>query len=247
MISTAFVDQNKQNLDDLVTKVIRFCPSVTPLGQAPNLENAIKLIEETTPDLLFLGLDSSIKFKDILFKHVDSVNFETIISSPSEKLAVEALKFRAVGFLLLPINIENLLITINNAKLKIAEKKEWWRDKALLEIFKKRNLSDEIVGVPTMEGFEFLRIGDIIRCEGLQKCTKVITKSKKNIVSSYNLGEFRKMLEPFGFYLPHKSYLINLYQIVKYHKEGSIVMTDGKGVPVAKRRKSDFLKQLRHL
>jgi two-component system LytT family response regulator len=81
----------------------------------------------------------------------------------------------------------------------------------------------------------------------LQKCTRVITRDKTDIVSSYNLGEFRKMLEPYGFYSPHKSHLINLNYIRKYHKEGNILMVNHSYVPVAKRKKKEFLNQVKHI
>ena len=53
--------------------------------------------------------------------------------------------------------------------------------------------------------------------------------------------EFIKKLKPHGFYSPHKSHLINLNLISKYHKEGNILMNNGTWVPVSIRKKKDFL------
>jgi two-component system LytT family response regulator len=108
------------------------------------------------------------------------------------------------------------------------------------------NGNGQILGIPTLEGFEFIHISEIIRCEGLQKCTRIITTEKSDMISSYNLGEFRRILEPHGFFSPHKSHLINLKYIRKYNREGSITMNNGTYVPVSKRRKKDFLDQFTH-
>ena len=95
---------------------------------------------------------------------------------------------------------------------------------------------------PTLKGFDFISIHDIIRCEGLQKCTRIITQEKSDIISSYNIGEFVKRLEKHGFFQNHKSHLINLRHIKQYYKEGTIKMADNSFVPVSKRKKSQFLK-----
>lgn len=116
----------------------------------------------------------------------------------------------------------------------------------LTSIIVKSPIQDELIGIPTMEGYEFITVKSIIRCEGLKKCTRVIICERSNIISSYNLGEFKKMLEPLGFFLPHRSYLINLSLIKKYHKEGTITMYDGFPIPLARRRKEDFLRMIKN-
>jgi len=247
MINAIFIEQDLMYYDQLKSQIDAFCPTVNMIGHARIIENACHLIADKNPDLIFLCLENSIKFRDQLFNQIDDVNFETIIFSPSDKLAVEALKCCAAGFVPMPVETEDLLISIDNARMKIEQKKERVRERKLLDKFLRQFSNEAIIGVPTMEGFEFVKINNIIRCEGLQKCTKVIIKDKASIVSSYNLGEFRKILEQYGFYSPHKSYLINLKLILKFYKEGSIIMTDGSVVPVAKRKKKEFLEQIKHI
>ncbi len=107
--------------------------------------------------------------------------------------------------------------------------------------------TNDLIGIPTLEGFDFLFVREIIRCEGLQKCTRIVTTDKTDIVSSYNIGEFRKLLEPYNFFSPHKSHLINLAFIKKYRREGTIILRDNSYIPVSKRRKAEFLNQVIHL
>lgn len=57
-------------------------------------------------------------------------------------------------------------------------------------------------GIPTLEGYDFIRVRDIIRCKGLERCTQIVTVERSNIVSSYNIGEFVRLLEPFGLFSP---------------------------------------------
>ena len=80
----------------------------------------------------------------------------------------------------------------------------------------------------------------------MQKCTRIITTTKTDIISSYNIGEFKKLLEPYGFFVTHKSHLINLTFVKHYRREGTIILKDNSSVPVSKRRKAIFLKQVIH-
>ncbi|MFT4665373.1 MAG: hypothetical protein ACI8YQ_001791 [Polaribacter sp.] len=47
-----------------------------------------------------------------------------------------------------------------------------------------------------------------------------------------------------GFYSTHKSHLINTELISKYLKEGLVVMVDAANVPVARRKKEEFVEQV---
>ena len=107
-----------------------------------------------------------------------------------------------------------------------------------------QQLPENIIGIPTIEGYDFISIQDIIRCEGYQRCTRIVTNQRSDIVSSYHIGFFKKRLENCGFYSTHKSHFINLHHIRKYLKEGSILMSDGTYVPLSKRRKTNFMKLL---
>lgn len=116
-----------------------------------------------------------------------------------------------------------------------------------LEKLLKDKRTDELIGIPTLDGFDFISVGEIIRCEGLQKCTRIVTTSKTDIISSYNIGEFRKLLEPYYFFSPHKSHLINLAFLKKYKREGTIILRDNSCIPVSKRKKGEFLELVTHL
>lgn len=105
-----------------------------------------------------------------------------------------------------------------------------------------------LVGIPTMDCMEFIDTEKIIRCEGLQKCTLIVTTEKSDLISSYNLGKFVGLLKENGFFQCHRSHLINLKFVKKYTREGYIFFNaSSKPVPLARRRKYDFLNQIRHL
>lgn len=106
----------------------------------------------------------------------------------------------------------------------------------------------KLIGIPTIEGLEFIDTDKIIRCEGLQKCTLIVTTEKSDIISSYNIGKFADLLENDGFFLCHRSHLINLQYVKKYTREGYIYFSaNSKPVPLARRKRCAFLEEMRHL
>jgi len=167
------------------------------------------------------------------------------------KLNIENESFRKISDNILPPKLMQVFGKIDSAPLIIAIYKESdvWKIVPLKPNDEQINHppNNQIIGIPTFEGYEFSSAEDIIRCEGFQKCTKVFLKKKSTIISSYNIGEFEKLLKKFGFFSTHKSHLINLSCISKYNKDGTLTLCDNSTVPVSRRRKRIFLEQFAHI
>ncbi|MCB0629153.1 MAG: LytTR family transcriptional regulator DNA-binding domain-containing protein [Saprospiraceae bacterium] len=247
MFNTILIDADTNKLNQLEEKLQEHCPQLKVVGKSCQYCDIERLVENSSPNLIFIKINKP----DIhLFGILTSLSFkgiEFIIISDIKEIAYEALKFSMTGFILRPVDPNELIQMVRLAKQKIQIKKERDQERALLEVIRKKLSINDLIGIPTMEGFEFFKIDDIIRCKGLQKCTQIVTQQRTNIVSSYNIGEFTKLLKPFGFFSPHKSHLVNLSCIKKYLKEGSIVMVDGATVPVSRRRRSEFLEFIKHV
>lgn len=246
MIETLIIENDIQSVCTLETLLSDNCPHISVCDKTSSYGNALEKLEKLYPDLVFLDID--VKEHDIryVFDIFKPFNSEIIITSNTDEHAVAALSNGVSGYLLKPIKKSELIKAVKNASKRIRDKrKQKTYDSA--DIKNSDDLSKEVIGIPTTEGYEFVNVRDIVRCEGMQKCTRIITIEKSDLISSYNLGEFRKLLNPFGFYSPHKSHLINLNMIRRYHKEGNLLMVNGSWVPVAKRRKKDFLKRIQHI
>ena len=70
-----------------------------------------------------------------------------------------------------------------------------------------------------------------------------ISETNKPILVSRQLGEYEKLLPDTEFTRIHDKYIINLSYIREYIKGsgGDVVLENGKELPVASRRKEDFL------
>lgn len=225
----------------------QYCPEVELIAMADSAASGYALLTQHQPDLVFLDVAMPKESGFDLLRRLPSLDFEIIFVTGFDSYALDAIEFCAIGYLLKPLQSEALIKAVYHAKQRITTKFENDRNKQLLQNLSTPGSGNNRIGIPTMDGLEFVAAGDIIRCEGLQRCTKIYIKNNQSIVSSYNLGEFIRLLEPYGFFSTHKSHLINLSQIKRYLKEGTVTLINGTSVPVSKRKKAEFLQRLTRL
>lgn len=230
----------------LEDKLTSYCPALEIVAIAENGSEGYSAIMEHDPDIVFLDIAMPQESGFDMLNRFEEITFETIFVTGFDEYAINAIEFSAIGYILKPINPEELVKSIHNAKKRIGLKKENDRVMNLLENLKHTSSSQRIA-IPTMTAIEFIKASDIIRFEGLEKLTSIFVVGNRKIVSSSNIGEYRKILANHNFYSPHKSHLINMEHIKKYLREGTIVMDDNVAVPVSKRRKADFLKIMKSI
>lgn len=144
-----------------------------------------------------------------------------------------------------PIRVPELLIALSNGRSLLELRRAFQSQQRALERIIERQNNPGIVGIPTEEGLELMPASDIMRCEGLNKYTMIVTTNKERLISSYNIGEFCKILQMFGFFSAHKSHLVNLRCVRRLTNENQLVLHDGSLVPLSRRRRLDFLQRFR--
>jgi len=247
MITAVLVDDEKRAVEVLKDSLKADFPDIQILGSANSAQEAQTLITQMKPDLVFLDVAMPEESGFDLLNKLPTLDFEIIFVTAFDQYAMDAIKFCALGYVLKPIQREELVMAVQRAIKSIAQKQETNRNKLLLQNLINPGSQSNRIGIPTTDGLEFVSIQEIIRCEGVQRATKVVFEARKNLVSAYNLGEFKRMLEEYGFYSVHKSHLVNLDHVIRYDKEGFVHMTDKSNVPVARRKRQEFMQFLTRL
>lgn len=245
MLSAILIDHNPGFITGFTDQLALYCPHLLIKGTASSLPEAQPLIQEETPDLMFVEYSSD-KKRTLPYGNWTSTGVPTIALTQRDKCALEAIRMGMTSFLRKPVIPEDLIAAVGVAYKMVLATKEYIQGTQLIHETP-HTPSSQLIGIPTMKGYDYLKVDEIIRCEGLQKCTRVVTRARSNIVSSYNLGEFRKALEPYGFFLAHKSHLVNLTFVTQYLREGMIRLGDDSLVPLARRKRNAFLQRMRHI
>lgn len=248
MLHTVIIDRKENEVIKLREQLNQMFPFID-CGEIVNDEDGI-IKELHRPDNKIFFINPSLIPPDnsqfIRSIHQDCKS--VICIHRTNEFADLALSWKSIAYLKKPFEIQKVSHAVKRAKDQIeANLKQLQRDQMLEHLLKQKQRQN-LLGVPTIKGFEIVDIHDIMRCEGLQKCTKIITKQKGNIVSSYSIGMFKSLLEPYDiFFFPHRSHIINLQCVKSYQKCGLIILKNNESVPISRRHKQEFLDLILHI
>ncbi len=246
MIHALLADPEPRTLEKLHHYLHTYCPQVDIQGHAHSRDEVCQLIRDVHPDLLFIEKDLAYETHTHLDAH-SADYLTTIVLAGDRVYSRQSPGVQACGYLTKPLQIDALLVAVSQAQQWIQLRQEQNCQKQMLAKMLRSFCPNNVIPIPTMEGTEFLQAEEIIRCEGLQKYTLIVTREGKDLVSSHNIGEFGKLLLSHGFFATHKSHLVNLRYIRKLSNEGDISLRDGSHVPLSRRRRRAFMEEIRQL
>src|SRR5579872_6396885 len=124
VITAILVDDEKLASDELAYQLKEFA-DVEVVASASNGLEAVKLIEDLEPDLVFLdvqmpGLDGMGVIRKLREKNIPLPYF--VMATAYDQYAVEAFRLEALDYLLKPVEMERLALAIDRARKNIAEK-----------------------------------------------------------------------------------------------------------------------------
>ncbi len=241
-IRAIIIEDEPKNIALLNKMLEMYCPNVTVAGSANSIKNSIKLIKETDPDLVFLDIEISGGNAFQLLDILQPVKFDIIFVTAYDNYLLKAIRYSALDYLFKPINIAELVSAVNKSINKTRNQDISEKVEEVLQNFIMRKSSATIT-IPTTFGFHLITVHDIVRCEAKGSYTNIYLTDGKNYVASKSLKEYEDILPSDIFFRTHHSHLVNMNFITKYNKGkgGTIEMKDKSEIPLAARRKNDFL------
>ena len=241
-MNSIIVDDDINCIAALSGIINTYCPKLNILGSAINIADAVKLINTTNPQLVFLDVEIGNEMGFDLFKYFPSPGFEVVFTTAHEKYALKAIKSSCYDFLLKPVNIEELVTVV--VKLELEKKSDPKQNvNVLLDNLKVKDHGLKKIAIPSNEGYAFIDVNDIISLEADGKYTKITAGKGLRSLSTKNIGEFEELLDPALFFRTHKSWIVNLNHIRKYLKaESRLLLSNDTLADVSSRKKEEFLK-----
>ncbi len=213
-------------------------PEVKIIGEAANPDEAIRAIEKTSPDILFLDVEMPGGSGFDLLEKLEDVP-AVIFTTAYDEYAVRAFEVSALDYLVKPITAPRLAAALGRAQ------------KALAAILKERSNIEDASTVHQI----FVRDGD--RCWIVRLADISLLESEGNYTRLHFSGNapliFRSLtaieqrLSPATFFRANRSQIVNLSWIEAAENDTdgrlSIKLRNGKQVEVS-RRQSRSLKEL---
>lgn len=186
------------------------------VGEASNGEDAIDLCQRCLPDIVFLDIQlqdmTGFEIAQELIKlpKVPKIIFVTAFN----EYAIKAFEFSAIDYLLKPVDEGRFLKTMTKLREEIKNCPQHALD-SVQQLLKRHLQYEHKKQKITLEkdGKLFvLCLKDIIYIETEERNTKVISKRGEYLTTT-SMTEWEERLSNYGFFRPHRSFLINLDEI----------------------------------
>lgn len=238
-LTSIIVEDEETSRQILKNYLQKYCPNVEILGEAANIDEALILIRNNDLDLVFLDVEMPYGNAFDLLEKIGDVNFETIFVTAYDHYAIDALNAHASYYLMKPISIDELIKAVDYVT-DIKTKENALQDEVLVP--KTQSVNGKIT-IPQQSGFEVLNTADILYCKADDNYTEIYLNNDKRKIVSKTLKYFEDALKDSSFARVHKSYLVNVNEVVKYQKGkgGSVILSNGKEIMVSASKKADLL------
>lgn len=241
------IDDEQHCIDRLTAILHEYCSEgIVIAGAFQSIDDGWAGIKKLQPDVIFLDVQVHDKTGFDLLEKFDETNFDIIFTTAYDKYAVQAFKFSALDYLLKPVDPDDLLQAVGKLEGKRSKNASARKIEVLLHNVNALQGVSKRISIPTVNGFVFLNIADIVRCESHINYTTIHQKNGEKHTVAKTLKEFEDILGDFNFHRVHNSHLVNLAYLKSYNKGkgGYICLADNTEIAVSSRRKEGFLKTL---
>jgi len=241
-ITAVIVEDEAAAMAALQNYIQKFCPQVSIIGTAQNSKEAIAVLHDLQPQLVFLDVEMPFGNAFDVLEACSDLHFETIFVTAFSEYSLKALNQSAAYYLLKPVSIEELILAVNKVQQGLQQKTLLNRNNIIVENTKETRPEKQQVILPTLDGFDVVKMGDIVRLKGNGNFTDVfLTDGSKKMVCRF-LKHFTELL-PHPFLRVHKSHVVNIHFVKSYHKGagGYLTLHDGSEVEVSPAYKDQLL------
>ena len=216
----------------LIKEYLADFPSLILVGEANNGVDAIQLINEFKPDLIFLDVQMPGMTGFEILPHLEEIP-QIIFSTAYDQYALKAFEVHAVDYLLKPYTRDRFQEAIK----KIKENAEIPSVKPLAEniINEKQSFPKRIL-VQSGKKLVTIAVNDIIRVEADADYSKLFVEGS-SYLSNYGISKLEAKLDPEIFIRVHRSSIINIQYIEsvnKYQSSYDVKMKNGDVVRVSR-------------
>jgi two-component system LytT family response regulator len=246
MLKTFLIDDEPYCTDVLRVLLEKYCVDVQVTGIFNDPLLALEAIRQSPPDLVLLDIEMPHLNGFDLLRQCGGVPFSLIFTTAYDQYAVKAFKFNALDYLLKPIDKDELVKSIEKARLGSPV------NTAQIEAvqYLKNHPVPERIALPVGAELIFVEVADILYCASEGSYVSVfIAGQAKPIILSKSLREFEELLNNPLFFRIHASYLINLKYVKKIIRTdgGEIVMRNEHSLPVARAKKNELMQVIAKL
>ncbi len=182
-------------------------PKIEIIGEAANAEEAIPMIEDLHPDLIFLDIQMPGKNGFELLEAIEGKVPEVIFTTAYDEYALKAFEYNALDYLLKPIEQHRLAEAIIKIEEELVQEVQRKADIKLL------NENDQVF-VKDGEKCWFVKLGKVRLFESMGNYVRLHFDDQKPMILK-SLNSLEEKLDPKTFFRTNRKHIINLNFIDK--------------------------------
>ncbi len=211
------------------------------VGEAANAEEALGLITELQPELLFLDIQMPGKNGFELLTSIEGKAPDVIFTTAYDDYAIKAFEFNALDYLLKPIDSERL----KDAILRIEEDRET-HEESTADIPERASRvlgENDKVFIKDGEKCWFVKLGKIRLFESMGNYVRLHFEDQKPLVLK-SLNSLEDRLDPENYFRANRKHIINLQWVEKIEPwfSGGLLVTlqGGDRIEISRRQAIRF-------
>lgn len=254
----ALVVDDEQLAREELSFLLNQIGGVAVVGEAANGIEAVGLIEDLTPDIVFLdvqmpGMNGFEVAREAISRQTAA---EIVFVTAFDQYAIEGFKVDAVDYLLKPVDLQRLEQALQRARRRLQSDRPPSAIanedlERIVKLVTERQSRRERLAVKVGERFMLVDADDLIYASLADDVITVVTSSLTGTSNYRTLDELQAHLDPGVFWRVHRSYLVNINKIKEivpwFSRNYILKMNDGKAteIPVSRSQTKRLREYLR--
>ncbi|RYC70267.1 MULTISPECIES: LytR/AlgR family response regulator transcription factor [Spirosoma] len=240
-MKTLIIDDERLARNELRRLLDNF-PKIQVIGEAADANEALPMIEELEPDLLFLDIQMPGKNGFELLQSIEGKTPEVIFTTAYDEYAIKAFEFNALDYLLKPVELARLSDAINRIEEEQHTTDSTGTNPTNGSLSKVLGENDQVF-VKDGEKCWFVKLGKVRLFESMGNYVRLYFDDQKPLVLK-SLNALEDRLNPSTFFRANRKHIINLQWIEKIEPwfSGGLLVTlrGGDKIEISRRQAIRF-------
>lgn len=232
---TAVVVDDEELARAVLREMLRAHPEIEVLGECANGFEAVKMVAERKPDLLFLDIQMP-KLDGFEVLELIGSDIAVIFATAYDQHALRAFEVHAVDYLLKPVAQDRFESALERAKKRLGTPPSPAVSELAASAREPGHFSERIV-VKDGTRVQIIPVAKLDYVEAQDDYVALASEGKKHL-KQQTIASLESALDPKNFLRIHRSYLVNLERVTKvepYGKDSHVaILRDGARLPVSR-------------
>ena len=211
-ISAILVDDEKLASEELAYQLKEF-PDIDIIATASNGIEALKLIQDLEPDLVFMdvqmpGLDGVGVIRNLRELAIPLPYF--VMATAYDQYAVEAFRWEALDYVLKPVDKERLTVAVERARKAVTDRNKGAQSEP---VSPRPALQRSKLLVRSNQRNFIVDAQDVVYATIDDGLITVVSSTLEGQSNYRTIEELQSNLDPDTFWRVHRSYLVNIHRI----------------------------------